>query len=92
MALGGKRKGDKLMYTDADILTGQFHEAAAAAAAGVCSICDEALYPLHPKWVNDYTERYTAQNAADSVGPAHPQLPYHVWCLEDEQIERGTPR
>jgi hypothetical protein len=72
------------MYTDADLETMDLVVRARDAANGVCSICDEALYPLDPKWANDYTGRYTAQDAAAHVGAVHPQLPYHIWCLEDQ--------
>jgi hypothetical protein len=72
------------MTNDADIEMAQMEEAAAQAHAGVCSICDEALNPLDPKWAGSYTNpRYTAAIAAELAGPVHPSLPWHLWCAEE---------
>jgi hypothetical protein len=80
--------------TDADFELLDLEAAAEAAANGVCSICEDALNPLEPRWAKttwprtrtgdgSYRET-TAEEMVAQVGPVHPQLPYHVWCLEGE--------
>lgn len=73
------------MLNDADLEMMEIVDRAIDAHNGVCSICEEALYPMDPKWNNDpsYSGKYTQEIAAELVGPVHPQLPYHVRCLED---------
>lgn len=69
---------------DADLEMMELAEAGSMAADGVCSICEEALDPLLPKWAASYTSpRYTAVIAAECVGPIHPQLPYHQYCWDE---------
>lgn len=75
---------------DADWDTLALNESAANAANGVCGICDEALNPLLAKWAKSYTSpRYTAEVAAECVGPVHPTEPYHQRCVDDVEKERA---
>ena len=72
---------------DADLEMMELEEAGNMAAAGVCSICTDALDPIayeraHPGSYN--SPRYTTEIAAKCVGPVHPSLPFHVWCLDGE--------
>jgi len=75
------------MFTDADIEMMELAEQGNMIAAGVCPICEDALDPiafqkLHPESYR--SERYTAEIAADCVGPVHPTFPqYHKRCYDD---------
>jgi hypothetical protein len=89
---------------DVDLEMMELSQAAHDAENQVCSICEEALNPLDPKWATtvwpptrqaDGSRAHssgrpgtvyrpsTAQEVADMVGPVHPQLPYHLACLEE---------
>lgn len=81
------------MLNDADIEMVELAEAADMGANGVCSICTDILDPHDPKWdparfpttrLADGTTRPTTRDEyAAMVGPIHPQLPWHVYCMED---------
>lgn len=70
--------------TEADFDTLAYQSAAQDAANGVCSLCDEALNPLLPKWASSYKNpRYTQEMAAKAVGPVMADLPYHQICFDE---------
>jgi hypothetical protein len=81
---------------DVDWQTLDLEEAARDARNGVCSICTDVLDPLAPKWsrevwpilrLRDDTERrMTAGEYAESLGPVHADLPYHVLCMADRGL------
>ena len=81
------------MLTDADLEMRELAEAGRNAANGVCSLCEDVLNPLDPRW-NGHTfprtrmldgtyRETTAAEYAKSVGPVAEGLPYHQYCLED---------
>lgn len=75
---------------DADMEMLELEEAGRQAAAGVCSLCDDVLDPMHPKWrgtVWYHDTTITAEMAAAMLGPVHTQLPWHVECMKDNGIE-----
>lgn len=76
------------VLNDADIEMIELAEAGTMTANGVCFICEDALYPIEfaAKNPGSYTNpRYTAEMAAECVGPVDEQLGVHVWCLEERE-------